>query len=97
MYVDTRITGRTLQRLRNKLLRANPLCMMCLIYGRIRPATDLDHIIGLAQGGTNAEDNLQGLCHDCHADKTARENGKQRKTGCDGSGNPTGDTHHWNK
>jgi len=36
-------------------------------------ATEVDHIVPLSQGGPDEWDNLQGLCHDCHAAKTARE------------------------
>ena len=51
-------------------LRAHPLCAEC---GRV--ATDVDHIVPLARGGTGADDNLQSLCHGCHSRKTNREDG----------------------
>ncbi|WP_420621723.1 HNH endonuclease [Candidatus Poriferisodalis sp.] len=34
---------------------------------------ELDHIKPLGDGGTDAEDNLQLLCRDCHTRKTRRE------------------------
>lgn len=37
------------------------------------PAVDVDHILPLWSGGTNANDNLEGLCTDCHKQKTAAE------------------------
>jgi hypothetical protein len=37
------------------------------------PAVDVDHILPLWSGGTNANDNLEGLCIDCHKQKTAAE------------------------
>lgn len=47
-----------------------PLCRSCG-----EPATNVDHIIPLAQGGEPfAESNLQSLCTACHADKTRGEN-----------------------
>lgn len=36
--------------------------------------TACDHIIPLADGGENAEGNLQILCTDCHGAKTSAEN-----------------------
>ena len=44
-------------------------------------ATEVDHIIELAIGGTNTIDNVQPLCKDCHKAKTARFNStRQRAT-----------------
>jgi len=37
------------------------------------PAVDVDHILPLWSGGSNANDNLEGLCSDCHKQKTAAE------------------------
>jgi 5-methylcytosine-specific restriction endonuclease McrA len=33
---------------------------------------DIDHIVGLADGGCNCFTNLQALCTNCHAKKTRR-------------------------
>lgn len=44
---------------------------MCLIEGRAVQATDVDHIIEKAHGGTDAMSNLQSLCRDHHKRKTA--------------------------
>ena len=44
----------------------------CLICGE--RATEIDHIIELAAGGTNSLDNLQPLCKPCHKQKTANFN-----------------------
>lgn len=51
------------------------LCVQCSKSGHVTPATEIDHIVGLQHGGTDADDNLQSLCHDCHAAKTAAEGG----------------------
>ncbi|WP_407047632.1 HNH endonuclease [Vibrio cholerae] len=39
----------------------------------ITAATDVDHIINKACGGTDAESNLQSLCKPCHKEKTRSE------------------------
>lgn len=68
------------------LRRDNGLCQHCLRNGTIRAASEVDHIKRIADGGGDDDDNLQALCHDCHADKTATEGGKRRKVriGLDG-------------
>ncbi len=37
---------------------------------------EADHIVPLHRGGTNDASNLQSLCRQCHAIKTATEQGK---------------------
>lgn len=37
------------------------------------PAVDVDHILPLWSGGSNANDNLEALCVDCHKQKTKAE------------------------
>lgn len=49
------------------------MCAMC----RTSVATELDHIKALANGGTNADDNLQGLCAECHEIKTLKDLGQR--------------------
>lgn len=59
---------------RDRVLQREPLCRICRSEDRVTAATEVDHIIGLAFGGSLDETNLQPLCHDHHAEKTAREN-----------------------
>lgn len=94
MHVRTR--GRALQVMRNRYLREHPLCVVCGQHGKVTPATQLDHVVPIHKGGTDDDANLQGLCHDCHADKTCADTGKQRKPGCDVTGMPISATHPWN-
>ena len=49
-------------------LAEHPFCELCP-----RLAAEVDHRLALHLGGIDAEPNLQGLCHDCHAAKTAAE------------------------
>jgi len=39
----------------------------------VTEATDVDHIVALAAGGTHADSNLRSLCHSCHSARTARD------------------------
>lgn len=45
-------------------------CVICLKEQFKLP---IDHIIPLFMGGTNERCNLQGICHDCHGEKTSEE------------------------
>jgi 5-methylcytosine-specific restriction protein A len=81
-----RIRGRALQRIRARHFAAHPLCVMCEAKGIITLATELDHIIALTNGGTNDDDNLQGLCAPCHEIKTIADLGNRPRVtvGADG-------------
>jgi len=46
-------------------------CNIC--HDQLKSTYHIDHIIQICRGGTNAEDNLQALCVECHADKTQKE------------------------
>jgi 5-methylcytosine-specific restriction protein A len=58
--------------------------------GRPTPATQVDHIKPKAKGGTDDDDNLQSICHDCHTEKTRIESAEAQgykpkpKIGTDG-------------
>lgn len=66
--------GKSWYKLRQRILeRDNYLCQSCLMQGRYVTATDVDHIVPVAHGGTDDESNLQSLCHECHKVKTAKE------------------------
>jgi 5-methylcytosine-specific restriction protein A len=60
------------QKLRTLVLTANPLCQS---QGCRRPATDVDHVVALAKGGTDDLDNLRAYCTSCHSKKTAAHDG----------------------
>lgn len=68
-----RRTGRRLQADRARLFRESPLCVECQRAGVVRAATERDHIIPLAEGGTDDDSNIQGLCKEHHAAKSKRE------------------------
>lgn len=67
------------RRIRLMHLRQHPLCANPdQLPAHIVPATDVDHIVPLADGGSSAPENLQSLCHSCHSRKTAVAQGRGR-------------------
>lgn len=67
-------------KLRQAVLRRDShLCQVCLKIGRPKPARDVDHIRPKANGGTDDMANLQAICSECHAAKTARDSGRSPK------------------
>lgn len=64
------------KKLRAMVLRERPLCSDPFnIHGNnVVVATEVDHIIPIAQGGDYSLGNLQPLCSTCHSKKTRKEN-----------------------
>lgn len=50
-----------------------------LTLSHTRAAEVIDHIIPLAHGGTDADDNCQALCVECHDAKTRSDMGYREK------------------
>lgn len=70
--------GRNWQKLRRMVLARRPVCADPFGIHKEQNsggvlATDVDHIVPKAMGGSDAMDNLQPLCHSCHSRKTALE------------------------
>jgi 5-methylcytosine-specific restriction enzyme A len=95
MQKTPRITGRRLQERNRIWLGMHPVCAAC---GK-QAAREVDHIIPLFRGGADDWSNIQGLCVECHVQKTARDLGRKPRApkGCDASGIPLARSHHWNK
>jgi 5-methylcytosine-specific restriction protein A len=63
-------------------------CWECKATGRLRPASEVDHIIGKAEwkatrpsmDGCDAEENLQAINRECHRLKTQADNARLRRT-----------------
>jgi 5-methylcytosine-specific restriction protein A len=70
--------GRRHQRWRLLILARDPLCQIAVLCDGTALATEADHIVPLAEGGTWAYSNGQGACKACHSHKTAQE---QRRAG----------------
>jgi len=60
---------------RERVLREDPLCGVCLLLGRAVEATDVDHIEPHEGNYELFHDrtNLWGLCKSCHATKSSYE------------------------
>ena len=74
--------GRPWRRLRDAvLLRDHYLCQCAECANRLAPliATEVDHVIPLAKGGTDSMDNLRAINSECHKAKTLRESGVNMK------------------
>jgi 5-methylcytosine-specific restriction endonuclease McrA len=48
-------------------------CAQCGTEPVERDGLELDHIVPVAEGGTDGLENLQWLCPSCHAEKSRRE------------------------
>ena len=94
-------------RLREEVLRRDRhvcCCADCRAADRVRPATEVDHVIGKAEwlrrhgslAGVDDLSNLQSINSECHRAKTDREAGRRTKTRFDPvTGCPIGE-HFWN-
>jgi len=70
-------------RVKQKALeRDGYLCQPCKRRKLMRPATEVDHIVALVDGGARLDlNNLESTCHSDHVSKTWRER-KARVGGC---------------
>jgi 5-methylcytosine-specific restriction enzyme A len=66
--------GKDWEARRARVLREEPNCRLCGT-----PATDVDHIVAHADGGTDDRSNLRSLCRDCHKQVTSEQNRARRK------------------
>lgn len=57
------------------------LCQPCMNSDRVMPAVAVDHIVPKAEGGTDADENLQAICKPCHKWKTENESKRARARG----------------
>jgi 5-methylcytosine-specific restriction protein A len=78
-YTDTRLRGRAGQRERARILAEEPTCRRCDEVDIVTPSEEVDHIVPLSLGGTEARANKQALCKPCHKAKTAIEAAAARR------------------
>lgn len=84
-----RIRGRKGVELRQRRLRNEPLCRMCKEAGIVRAATVPDHIVPLAKGGTDTDNNIRCLCAEHHDQVTREEFGHRKRVTIGEDGWPT--------
>lgn len=70
--------GRAWKRIRDRFIKAHPLCEECRKQGRLTPAAEVHHILPLSDGGTHDYDNLMALCKACHSRITLEANKQNR-------------------
>jgi len=59
--------GRAWKRIRDRYIKAHPLCEECKRNGILTPAEEVHHITPLSKGGGNERSNLMSLCKSCHS------------------------------
>jgi 5-methylcytosine-specific restriction protein A len=79
------LTGRAWRRLRDQIMKRDGYicrCDECRRTGTLKDAHEVDHIVPLSQGGTDAAGNLRAINRDCHRAKTHKEaqTARQRAT-----------------
>lgn len=62
-----RCYGRAWKRIRDRYIKAHPLCEECKRSGKLTVSEEVHHILPLSEGGSNREDNLMALCKSCHS------------------------------
>lgn len=63
--------GRPWRRKRDEIFKRDKFtCQICF---RVGGDLELDHILNVARGGTDADSNLQTVCKPCHQKKTHAE------------------------
>ena len=69
-----RTRGWTWQQIRTRIMERDcGLCQPSLRAGLVVTATEVDHIVPLMRGGTDADSNLQAISAEPHKAKTAAE------------------------
>ena len=68
-----RLRGRAGQAALKRRRAQHPTCAHCAARGIVKATSQIDHILALALGGEDVDENCQGLCDLCHAIKTAME------------------------
>ena len=68
-----RESGRRLQEKRKALFSREPFCRVCALRGFLILAVIRDHIIPLAEGGEDVDENTQPVCRSCSDAKTEQE------------------------
>jgi len=80
------------------MARTCGLCEHCMRRGYTVAATVVDHVVPLALGGSDDDDNTRNLCDACHLAVTREQFGHVlTNRGVDRTGRPTSLDHPWNR
>jgi len=60
--------------------------VLCAQAGCVKLAVEVDHKLAIVNGGSNDLANMQGLCPQCHADKTRTDLGQTPRAQFDDKG-----------
>lgn len=71
--------GRAWKRIRDRYIKAHPLCEECVTQGKLTPAEEVHHILPLSRGGGHETSNLMALCKSCHSSITAESGDRWRR------------------
>ncbi|ARK98304.1 HNH endonuclease [Burkholderia pseudomallei] len=77
--VQQRTRGSKWIKIRTRILRRDPVCVLCAEQDVVRESVVVDHITPLEHGGTDADDNLRGLCADHHDEVTRQQFGHRER------------------
>ena len=87
-YKKSERYGNVWSKVRDRYIKAHPLCEICFENGVISPTEIVHHIRPLDEGGTHDANNLMSVCRQCHA-KIHGKRGDYRDGG--------GKVYHYNK
>jgi hypothetical protein len=65
---------------RRRILRRYLCCQLCFIAVRTRYSVEVHYVIDVADRGTDHDDNLRGVCKECHTWISARNSAARSKT-----------------
>lgn len=83
----SRVAGRPGARMRERILKRDDyLCQPCLRMDRVSAADEVDHIVPLHVGGSNADENQEAICRECHRTKSRSEGQSRDGAGSWGGG-----------
>ena len=72
--------GRAWELTRKRILeRDSHLCQACARNDRVTVGNEVHHHKPKAQGGSDADENLETLCHDCHVVADAEASGRTHR------------------
>lgn len=72
--------GRAWKRIRDRYIKAHPLCEKCQKNDLIVAAEEVHHILPLSRGGDNKANNLISLCKSCHSRITVESGDRWSKS-----------------